>query len=175
MQTKPPKKPKAMRYFSFNFIYMQRTGFKVAQVWYRRLLPPSAHIRHMLKCINKPAFCWVSPLLATSLHFVTGGHNSTWSDCLALAGLAHLFTRSSALLLGAKEQLLIAFGFPSASEGWAVGQPMPYKGKKGQKYYLCQLPRKERRYTLSGPIQPRAIGRISGRVYSSHHWLPHGL
>lgn len=62
----------------------------------------SARIRHMLKCINKPTFCWVSPLLATSLYFVTAGHNSTYSDHLVLAGLVCLFTPSSALLLGAK-------------------------------------------------------------------------
>lgn len=65
-------------------------------------LLPGNRAQHMLKCINKPTFCWVSPLLATPLYFVTAGHNSTYSDHLVLAGLLCLLTPSSALLLGAR-------------------------------------------------------------------------
>lgn len=51
--------------------------------------------QHMLKCINKPTFCWVSPLLAASLYFVTAGHSSTYSDHFVLAGLVCLFTATA--------------------------------------------------------------------------------
>lgn len=130
MQTKPPKKPKAMRYFSFNFIYVQRAGFKVAQVWYRRLLPPSAHIRHTLKCINKPAFCWVSPLLATSLHFVTGGHNPlevtawSWQGSLTYS----LAPRLCCLVPKSSSSLLLASPLLERAELW--DSPCRTKGKK---------------------------------------------